>query len=120
MSFHCFSCRPLWPCALAIATLGTAAAQTPPRPDPQPTLRAADPASPVPAALYRSLFADLPAGVEQGSDDWKKANAEVGQFRRGHVDLLKWEDAQGTQGRQTATPGAPSSSNPAAPAASKP
>ncbi len=117
MSFHCFSHRPLWLCVLTTVSLGTAGAQTLPRPDPQPTLRAADPASPVPAALYRSIFADLPAGVEQGSDDWKKANAEVGQFRRGHVDLLKWEDAQAGQGRQTATPGAPS---PAAPSAAKP
>lgn len=54
----------------------------------------ADPAAPVPRTLYRSVFQDTPTGVEQQQDDWKKANAEVGQFRRGHVDLLKWEEAQ--------------------------
>jgi hypothetical protein len=26
--------------------------------------------------------------------DWKTANADVGRFPRGHVDLLKWEQAQ--------------------------
>jgi hypothetical protein len=24
--------------------------------------------------------------------DWKKANADVGQFKRGHVDILQWEN----------------------------
>ena len=33
-------------------------------------------------------------GVETKSMDWKKANAEVGQFKRGHVDILKWEESQ--------------------------
>jgi hypothetical protein len=32
--------------------------------------------------------------VEQTSLDWKKANADVGQFKRGHADLLKWEQEQ--------------------------
>lgn len=54
----------------------------------------ADATSPVPAVQYRSVFADTPTGVEQESVDWKKANAEVGQFRRGHVDILKWEAQQ--------------------------
>ena len=53
-----------------------------------------DPAIPVPSVLYRSVFADTPAGVETESVDWKKANAEVGQFRNGHADILKWEAAQ--------------------------
>lgn len=62
--------------------------------DPQPTAQAASPDTPVPPALHRSAFADLPAGVEQTSVDWKTSNAIVGQFPRGHADLLKWERAQ--------------------------
>ena len=53
-----------------------------------------DPTAPVPAVLYRSVFADTPTGVEMESVDWKAANAEVGQFKNGHVDILKWEAAQ--------------------------
>lgn len=53
-----------------------------------------DAAAPVPAVLYRSVFADTPTGVEMESIDWKAANAEVGQFKNGHVDILKWEAAQ--------------------------
>jgi hypothetical protein len=105
------------PCAWLLAVLlsmGSAAAlaQTAPhpasyrQPDPKPTEQAANPATPVPAALYRSVFADLPAGVEQTAGDWKKSNADVGQFKRGHADLLKWEQSQGAQ--------------PAAPAAQQP
>jgi hypothetical protein len=59
-----------------------------------PTPAAADPSDPtaaVPRVAYRSVFADTPIGVEAELADWKRANAEVGQFRRGHVDLLKWE-----------------------------
>lgn len=54
---------------------------------------AADPAAAVPAAAYRSVFDDLPKGVEEEMVDWKKANADVAQFPRGHIDLLKWEEA---------------------------
>ena len=54
-----------------------------------------NPAAAVPPVVYQSVFADTPTGVEMESADWKKANAEVGQFKRGHVDILKWEDAQG-------------------------
>lgn len=73
---------------------------------------AADPADPgasVPAPQYRSVFQDTPKGVEEGSDDWKKANAEVGRFPRGHADILKWENA-----RQPAAP------RPTAPASAPP
>jgi hypothetical protein len=57
---------------------------------PDPTLATED----VPAVQYRSVFADTPTGVERESLDWKKANDEVGQFRRGHLDILKWEAEQ--------------------------
>jgi hypothetical protein len=48
----------------------------------------------VPPVVYQSVFNQSPVGVETKSVDWKKANAEVGQFRRGHVDILKWEESQ--------------------------
>jgi hypothetical protein len=55
-----------------------------------------DPAAIVPPVVYQSVFIDGPKGVATTSVDWKKANAEVGQFRRGHVDILKWEESQTT------------------------
>jgi hypothetical protein len=64
-----------------------------------PALQPTDPAAPVPAVAYRSVFADLPTGVETSREDWKKANADVGRFTRGHVDILKAE--------QQAAPAAP-------------
>ncbi|MBH2018774.1 hypothetical protein [Polaromonas sp.] len=78
----------------AVAYVAPAQAVLYPTPDPQPTAQAASPDTPVPPALYRSAFAGLPTGVEQTSVDWKKANADVGQFKRGHADLLKWEQEQ--------------------------
>jgi hypothetical protein len=61
---------------------------------------------------YRSVFQDTPTGVEQEAQDWRKANAEVGRFPRGHIDLLKWEQAQ-----PTGTPAVPAPAAPATPAA---
>lgn len=72
-----------------------------------------DPAIPVAPPAYRSAFADLPTGVEEQTLDWKKANADVAQFPRGHIDLLKWEEAQGRP--RAAPPERPAA--PAAPAA---
>jgi hypothetical protein len=76
-----------------------------------------------PAVPYRSAFEGLTRGVEEGTVDWKAANAEVGRFPRGHADLLKWEQAQGANGGTApsstpeAEPPAPRTSAPAAPAA---
>lgn len=53
----------------------------------------ADPAAPVPPPEYRTVFTG-PAGVEEETVDWKKANADVAQFPRGHIDLLRWEERQ--------------------------
>jgi hypothetical protein len=50
--------------------------------------------------LYRSVFSDLPAGVEASTPDWTKSNADVGRFQRGHIDLLKWEESQQSQGNR--------------------
>lgn len=80
----------LWPnCALiwVVAISGSSALA-----QPSPTA-ANDPNAPVPPVAYQSVFADAPKGVETQSIDWKKANADVGQFRRGHVDILKWEES---------------------------
>lgn len=77
--------------------------------DPTATLQASQPNSPVAPVAYRSAFADLPQGLEQTPTDWKSANAAVGQFKRGHADLLKWEQDQARK------PGA--SNNPAKPTA---
>ncbi len=74
--------------AAGIGCLPCAAAQTRAALPP-----AADPAAPVPAPLYRSVFA-APAGAGQApAIDWRQANADVGQFRRGHADILQWEAA---------------------------
>jgi hypothetical protein len=69
--------------------------------DPTATLQASQPGSPVPPVAYRSAFTDQPQGLEQPPVDWKAANAAVGQFKRGHADLLKWEQ---DQARKNAAP----------------
>jgi hypothetical protein len=75
-----------------------------------PALQPADPSVAVPAVTYRSVFSDLPTGVEAGREDWKKANNDVGRFTRGHVDILKSE-------QQQAAPAAPAAKTDAAPPA---
>lgn len=72
--------------------------------NPLPTLEASAPTTPVPAVLYHSPLAGLPTGIAQTTLDWKAANAAVGQFPRGHADLLQWEEEQA---RQKATPTPP-------------
>jgi hypothetical protein len=41
--------------------------------------------------VYRSVFTDLPTGVETTDTDWRQANQAVGEFPRGHIDILRWE-----------------------------
>ena len=79
--------------AAALAALLPAVGSAAP-PQPEAANAAADAAAQVPRVGYRSVFQDTPTGVEEDRTDWRKANAEVGQFRRGHIDLLKWEAAQ--------------------------
>jgi hypothetical protein len=76
-----------------------------------------DPAASVPPVVYQSVFADTPTGVEMESADWKKANADVGQFKRGHVDILKWEEAQQNKPPVSAKPMAADAAKPATAAA---
>lgn len=74
---------------------------------------AADPADPSARGVgipYRSVFDGLPTGVEEDTVDWRKANADVGQFPRGHIDLLKWEEGQaGAAPARAAAPASPAS-----------
>ncbi len=77
-------------CAQAVGTV---------RLDSQTTRQSSQPATPVPPVAYRSVFEDLPRGVESTSLDWKAANANVGQFKRGYADLLKWEQEQAAKAR---------------------
>ena len=78
---------------LALAQGVTAGKNTPIATVPA-TASVTDPAAAVPPVVYQSVFEGTPTGVEMESADWKKANAEVGQFKRGHVDILKWDEAQ--------------------------
>lgn len=80
----------------------------------QPMAKAEEVTNPavfVPPVLYRSVFVDTPTGVETESLDWRRANADVGQFKRGHIDLLKWEEEQAARRKAMpagAAPTAPS------------
>lgn len=67
----------------------------------------ADPAAAAPRPQYRSAFEGTPRGVEEQTVDWRKANADVAQFPRGHIDLLKWEERQSGKPADGATPPAP-------------
>lgn len=82
-------------CCVALASLPLAVHAQP----------ATDPSAPVPAVPYRSVFKDTPRGVETETLDWTAANRQVGQFLRGHIDILKWEAAQ-----PKSPPAAPASS----------
>ena len=68
-----------------------------PRANPQPALQAASPQALVPVANYQSVLRGLSQGVESQSTDWRSANDTVGQFKRGHIDLLKLENAPPAQ-----------------------
>ncbi len=55
---------------------------------------AANPSAKVPAVGYKSVFKETSLGVEKDTDNWRKANDEVGKFTRGHLDILKWEEQE--------------------------
>jgi len=96
--------------AIVAATLPLLAwADGPPAPADGPT-----------AVPYRSAFDGLSRGVEEGTLAWKAANAEVGRFPRGHIDLLKWEQAQAARGGSLAPAPAAAADPPAAPPATAP
>ena len=74
-----------------------------------------DPAAAVPSLEYRSVFSGQATGVEEESVDWKKANAAVAEFPRGHIDLLKWEERHPAPAASSAPSPAPAAPAPAAP-----
>lgn len=80
-----------------------------PRGNLQPALQAAHPLTPVPAATYQSALTGLPQGIETQSTDWRSANDTVGQFKRGHIDLLKLENEKPVQPVQPVQPAQPGS-----------
>jgi hypothetical protein len=75
------------------------------RPSVTATQEVLKPETRVPAPAYRSVFASLPQGVENGAVDWRESNTQAGQFPRGHADLLKWEQKNPT-GLPVRPPGA--------------
>ena len=52
-----------------------------------------DPDAPTLALQHRPLAAG--AAIVNQPGDWKAANAAVGEFPRGHGDVLRWEKSQG-------------------------
>jgi hypothetical protein len=105
-----FSFVPRHPCmawvigllsSFAVATPAMAQAVGSVRLDRLPTLQASQASTPVPPVVYTSVLDDLPKGVETTTLDWKAANANVGQFKRGYADLLKWEQEQADKALKT-------------------
>lgn len=79
--------------ALVSPLLG-AAQDRPPQTVHQQAIAALAPGAPAPAPVQHPL---PPVGVSalvRELDDWKRANATVGQYPRGHMDIVKWERAQ--------------------------
>lgn len=118
--------RARWPaslqliCVVLLASTGAGPAltqaQTPPhasmpaspRMQPQtpaalPSLSSADPAqaAPLPEGFVLSTPPlsenALPASLDEAIRRWQAAHRAVGEFPRGHVDLLRWEDRQAMQ-----------------------
>ena len=84
--------------ALALVPASTIAQTTAPSAPGSPKSSTVDPVVSssvfVPPVLYRSVFVDTPTGIEMEETDWRQANAAVGRFKRGHVDILRWEEGQ--------------------------
>lgn len=62
-----------------------------------------DPAAPVPAPQYAPLPL-LGKTPQLGEIDWRQANETVGQFTRGHIDVLRWESENPVTGQLEAVP----------------
>ena len=71
----------------------------------------ADPQAQVPPLIYRSVFGGASQGLASESLNWREANDLVGQFKRGHADVLKWEQ-QADSAREGGTVPAPGTKNP--------
>lgn len=55
-------------------------------------------------ALLPLVAAAQQAGVAPPLTDWRSANEAVAQFKRGHIDLLKWESANLKPAAEAAVP----------------
>ncbi|HAG75415.1 MAG TPA: TolC family protein [Thauera sp.] len=62
-----------------------------------------EPAAPVPAPRYVPLPL-LDTTPQLGEIDWRQANEIVGQFTRGHIDVLRWESENPASGQTEPTP----------------
>ncbi|HRP96236.1 MAG TPA: TolC family protein [Rhodocyclaceae bacterium] len=52
-----------------------------------------DPDAPVPTPLYAAPPSAASVEAAMGDEDWRAAHEAVSEFRRGHVDILRWEAA---------------------------
>lgn len=59
---------------------------------PQQAAAAVAPGAAVPPVPYQPMTGL--GGLVSERTDWKAANATVGQYPRGHQDVIKWEKAQ--------------------------
>ena len=77
-----------------------------------PSLASADPqqAATLPDGLVLTAPAlsepTLPASLDEAIRRWQAANRAVGEFPRGHVDLLRWEQARSPEPAAQAAPAA--------------
>jgi len=79
---------------------------------------AADPAALVPFVTYRSAVVSpqqVPSSTDVRLADWVRANADVGQNLRGHIDILKWEAANPTPVPTAESAASPQASAPLTP-----
>ncbi len=60
----------------------------------QPSPAVARPATATPPVRYQPMAPTGASARVLELEDWKAANATVGQYRRGHMDIVKWEKAQ--------------------------
>ncbi|MEO8118681.1 MAG: hypothetical protein ABI606_05080 [Rhodoferax sp.] len=98
--------------SLALGYAGAGAQTTAPPASQFPTVEAvASPTAYASPVVYRSVFVDTPTGIDAEETDWRKANAEAGQFKRGHIDILRWENAQAGKPSEATKNIAPGSGN---------
>ena len=93
--FRCRRTASAWGLVLGLCLAAQAAAQP-------PTLSVADPQHPAAlpnAVLSSSPLSDpaLPASLDEAIRRWQAAHRAVGEFPRGHIDLLRWEQGQSPQ-----------------------
>lgn len=75
---------------------------------PQQAAAAVSPGVPVPPVPYAPMAPVGASALVSEREDWKAANATVGQYPRGHLDVIKWEKAQ-----EAAPPASPGAREPA-------